>query len=806
MIYRIYIREKNILLRFLILIILFVLPSYVYPQEKYTLNGYVSDSESGESLIGATVFINEIKGGAITNPYGFYSITLDQGSYRIDFRYLGYRSITKEIQLDKNQKVDIELLSLDVELETVTISDRAENFNISSIEMSTNKLDMSKISEIPTFLGENDIIKAIQLLPGVSSVGEGASGFNVRGGSVGQNLVLLDEAPVYNSSHLLGFLSVFNPDAVKDLKLYKGGIPSRYGGRLSSILDIRMKDGNNKKKVISGGIGSIFSRFTIESPIVKNKSSFILALRRSYADILAKPFLKNSDFFDDGAALNFYDLTAKTNFEINEKNTLYISSYIGRDIFKFDARQGFNWGNSTGTFRWNHLFNDRLFSNFTAIYSNYDYQLAFGSDDRNKFEWDSKIETINFKPEFTYFINTNNEFSVGAEILGYRFEPANAIGVSDGEITDITLANKYAFEGAMYMGNEQKISSLTLSYGLRISMYSYYGPGIKYEFSKPLVAGQRSTVISETSIVGREKIQSYSNIEPRLSLNYQFNDAFSFKMSYNKMTQYIHLISNTAASSSLDVWTPSTNNIKPEIGHIYVLGLFKNFNDNNYETSIELYYKDLENQIDYVDGADLLINKYIEGDLLFGDGRAYGIELLIKKNAGKLNGWVSYSIGRSELKIDGINRFDWYPTRYDQTHNFKVTSSYEFNERVSLSGNFTFLTGTPVTFPTSKYVVQGFVIPYNALNARHQNRIPNYHRLDVAVTINGKKFKRNGNARKNDSSVVLGIYNVYNRRNPFSIYFSQGRDSVTESYVPGDVTRLSIIGSFVPSITYNFKF
>ena len=787
------------------LLLIFFLPIISFAQERHTLNGYVADSESGESLIGATVYINEIKAGTITNPYGFYSITLEEGIYNIDFRYVGYSSISKEINLNSNQKMNIELQSLDIELKNVVVSDVAEDYNISSVEMSTSKLDMSKVTEIPTFLGENDIIKAIQLLPGVSSVGEGASGFNVRGGSVGQNLVLLDEAPVYNSSHLLGFLSVFNPDAVKDLKLYKGGIPSRYGGRLSSILDIRMKDGNNKKTVFSGGIGTIFSRFTLESPIVKDKSSFILALRRSYADILAKPFLKNSNFFDDGAALNFYDITAKTNFELDEKNTLYISSYLGRDVFKFDANQGFNWGNRTGTIRWNHLFNDRLFSNFTAIYSNYDYQLAFGSDDRNKFEWDSKVETINFKPEFTYFINANNELSLGAELIKYSFEPANAIGVSDGEITDITLPMKYAFEGSFYIGNEQKISNLTLSYGIRSSIYSYNGPSYRYEFGIPLTPGSRKPLISETKILGNESIQSYSSIEPRISLNYKISNTFSVKSSYNRMTQYIHLLSNTAASSSLDVWTPSTNNIKPENADVYVFGIFKNFQNNDFESSIEIYYKDLYNQIDYIDGADLLINKYFEGDLLTGIGRAYGLEILLKKNRGKFNGWLSYSVGRSELKIDGINEYNWYPTRYDQTHNFKVTSTYKLNDRIQLSGNFLYLTGTPVTFPSSKFVIQGFAIPYNFANSRHQFRIPDYHRLDISVMINGKKFRKNGKERKNDSSLIISVYNVYNRRNPFSIYFSQGKGKVTETSVPGEVTRLSIIGSFVPSITYNFK-
>lgn len=788
------------------LYILVFLPFLSLSQDKFTLNGYITDKESGESLIGATVYINELNAGTVTNAYGFYSITLDEGTYSLDFRYIGYVSMSRSIDLNSNQKIDIELEGDDIQLENIVISDQAEDFNISSIEMSTAKLDMSKISEIPTFLGENDIIKAIQLLPGVSSVGEGASGFNVRGGSVGQNLVLLDEAPVYNSSHLLGFLSVFNPDAVKDLKLYKGGIPSRFGGRLSSILDIRMKDGNNKKTVISGGIGSIFSRFTLESPIKKDKSSFILAIRRSYADILFSPFLKNSGVFNDGSALNFYDITAKANFDLDPKNTIFVSSYIGRDVFMFDERQGFNWGNRTGTLRWNHLFNDRLFSNFTLIYSNYDYQLAFGSDDMNKFEWDSKVETYNFKPELTYFINANNELSLGAEFIRYRFEPANAVGVSEGEISDITLPLKYAFEGSFYIGNEQKFSNLTLSYGARYSLYSYYGPSFKYEFGTPLFLGDRKPLVSESEILGNERIQSYSAFEPRISLNAKISNTASIKASYNKMTQYIHLLSNTAASSSLDVWTPSTNNIKPEIGHSYVFGLFKNFRNNTFESSIEIYYKDLENQIDYIDGADLLINKYFEGDLLSGIGRAYGLEFLFKKNRGDFSGWLSYSLGRSELKIDGINNFNWYPTRYDQTHNFKVTGSYKLNARVQLSGNFVYLTGTPVTYPSSKYIIQGFVIPHIADRTRHQFRIPDYHRLDFSATINGKKFKKNGIERKNNSSLVVSIYNIYGRRNPFSVYFSQGDSNLTDNFVPGEVTRLAIIGSFVPSITYNFRF
>lgn len=792
-------KKKNLVICFLFISL------NLFSQNSFTLSGYVKSASDGESLIGATIYIEEIKNGVITNPYGFYSLTLEEGSYNIEYRYIGYNTIKKIILLNKDQKLDIELINENIELENILITSESKNENITSSQMSTFKLDIGKINEIPTFLGEVDVIKAIQLIPGVSTVGEGGSGFNVRGGSVGQNLVLLDEAPVYNSSHLLGFLSVFNPDAVKDLKLYKGGIPPRYGGRLSSILDIRMKDGNNKNKSISGGIGSIFSRLTIEAPIIKEKSSFILALRRSYADLLAKPFLKNSSFLNEGWALNFYDLTAKINFNLNEKNRIFLSSYWGRDVFKFDKRQGFNWGNKTGTIRWTHLFNDRLFSNFTTIYSNYDYQLAFGSDDRNKFEWDSKIETLNIKPEFTYFINANNEMSVGGELISYRFEPANAIGVSDGKKTDITLPKKYAFEGSIYIGNQQKINKIIFNYGLRSSFYKYFGPGTKYIFDSPLASGERKPLKSEVQIGKWKNIESYSNIEPRISMNYKINSSHAIKMSYNKMVQYIHLISNTAASSSLDVWAPSTNNIKPELGDSFVFGFFKNFSKNLFESSIELYYKKLNNQIDYIDGADILINKYIEGDVLFGKGRAYGIELLIKKKSGKLNGWVSYTVGKTELKINGINNFQWYPTRYDQTHNLKITSNIDVNKRISISGNFTLLTGTPVTFPTSKYVIQGFVIPHNSTNSRNENRIPNYHRLDVAMTIHGKKVNKKGKNRRNNNSLVISIYNLYNRKNPFSIYFSQGKKIVSETFVPGQVTRLSIIGSFVPSITYNFK-
>lgn len=773
--------------------------------ERYSISGYIKDAASGEALIGATIYVQEIRGGSITNPYGYYSISLQPGSYNIEFRYVGYESIIKQIDLQENKEVNIELEEVNKELEEVVIVAEKENTNVESVEMSVNKLDIKTIERIPALLGEVDIIKSIQLLPGVSTVGEGASGFNVRGGSVGQNLVLLDEAPVYNSSHLLGFFSVFNPDAVKDVKLYKGGIPAQYGGRISSILDIRMKEGNQKKFGAQGGVGTIFSRLTLEAPIVKNKSSFVLAGRRSYIDVLARPF---TDVLDGGAQLYFYDLTMKAHYDFSQKDQFYASGYFGRDVFKFDAQQGFSWGNSTATLRWNHLFDERLFFNLTGIYSDYDYNLSFGDNDLDKFEWKSRIRTISLKPRLTFFLNPNNAWDFGGEFNYYRFNPANAYGVSNGEIADIALDKKFALENALYLSNELNIgNSITLQYGLRANFYFYLGPGNKYDYQS-IQPGKRKVVTSVERFDDFEVIQDYYNLDPRIAFKYQLNNNSSFKASYNRIHQNIHLISNTTASNPLDVWTPSTNNIAPQRGDQYAIGYFRNFGSNNdYESSVEFYYRDTKNQIEYIDGADLLINEFLEGDLLSGIGRAYGVEFYFKKNTGKLNGWISYTLGKTELKVDGINAGEWYPTRFDQLHNLKIAGFYDLNARWTFSANFTFLSGTPTTFPTSRYNIQEYLVPYIGSNGRNNIRIPDYHRLDISATLRGKKYKKNGELRKNEDYWVFGVYNLYARRNPFSIYFSNGPDRpVPGEPIPTSATRVSIIGSLIPAISYNFKF
>jgi len=786
--------------------LIFIFPILSYSQDQVTLSGYLKDAENGETLIGATVYLQEIGNGASTNEYGFYSITIASGEYTAEFSYLGYETVVQKIKLDADQKIDLELETEKVELVEVVVTSEVEDANVSDIEMSTVKMDIKAISKIPAFLGEVDVIKSIQTLPGVSSVGEGASGFNVRGGSVGQNLVLLDEAPVYNSSHLLGFFSVFNPDAVKDIKLIKGGVPARYGGRIASILDIRMKEGNSKKFSARGGVGTIFSRLAIEAPIVKDKASFIVAGRRSYIDLLARPF---TDVLSDGAALNFWDLTLKTNYKINDKNRLYLSGYLGRDVFKFDARQGFSWGNQTVTARWNHLFSNKLFAIFTFFYSNYDYELAFGDNDLDKFDWNSKIRNLALKPEFTYYLNPNNTLTFGGEVIRYDFEPANAVGVSNGESTNISTPGKQALESSIYVDNKQKIhSKIDVQYGLRLSNFRLLGSANKYEFDTTVPAGDRQPVTNITSFGSWKTIQSYTNLEPRLSIKYQLNKSSSIKASYNRMVQNIHLISNTTASNPLDIWTPSTNNIKPELGDQVALGYFRNFGkENDYESSVELYYRNTQNQIDYIDGSDILINEFLEGELLSGSGRAYGMEFFVKKNSGKVNGYISYTLARTELKIDGINNAEWYPTRFDQTHNLKLSVFYEPTERWDFSANFSYISGTPTTFPNSRYEVQGYVIPYITDNARNNVRIPSFHRLDLAATLHGKKQKRNGKMRKNEDYWVFSFYNVYNRRNPFSIYFAQDNEIPDNANaLPTSATRVSIIGSIIPAISYNFKF
>ena len=768
-----------------------------------TVSGYIKDASNGEGLIGVSVYVKELNTGSVTNSYGFYAITAPAGVYTLIISYVGYKKQTQTVSLtDRNVQLSIELGEEGKQLQEVTVSTKREDDNVKNIEMSVNRIDVKTLQRIPALLGEVDVIRSIQLLPGVSTVGEGATGFNVRGGSIDQNLVLLDEAPVYNSSHLFGFFSIFNPDAVKDVKLIKGGIPSNYGGRIASILDVRLKEGNAKKPELNGGIGLIFSRLSYERPLFKGKGSFIVAARRSYADILAQPFLKNDL---KGAKFYFYDLTAKGNYRINDKNTVFISGYLGRDVFGSDF--GFNWGNTTLSARWNHVFSNRLFLNTTAYYSNYDYSL--NSDLKQKkpndfFRTDSRIVDYSLKADFSLFLGKST-ITFGGQSILHDFQPGTATAASAGTIRTFGLANKYALENALYVGNEQQVSpKLQLQYGLRYSLFNYIGPGEAYTFASDAASavGIQSKPLVSTQIYKRgQTITTYGNWEPRFAAKYELNDQSSLKMSYNRLAQYVHLISNTTASTPLDIWTPSTNNIKPQLADQVAGGYFRNFGHTTgreFEASVEVYYKWLQNQIDYIDGASLILNKYLEGDLLSGKGRAYGAEFFVKRNSGVVNGWISYTLARTERQVNGINNNNWYATRFDKTHTLTTVLLFDppRAKRWNFSATFTYASGTPGTFPTNRFEYEGYV-PYT-VNGRNNYRIPTYHRLDLAATLKGRA--RTG--KRKDDNWVFSVYNAYGRKNPFSVYFQPNADNqrVTEAI------KYSVFGSIIPSATYNFKF
>ena len=790
---------------FLLLLIFGSCGPALLAQERVTVRGYVRDASNGETLIGATVFAEGTTKGAVTNEYGFYSLTLEPGDYVLVVQYLGYADRRAELPLFGNLTRDFELGESGRLLEEVVVTAEEEDRNVSSVQMSVERLDMGTIEKLPSLLGEVDVLRSIQLLPGVTSVGEGAAGFNVRGGSIDQNLVILDEAPVFNSSHLFGFFSVFNPDAVKGVQLYKGGIPARYGGRLSSILDVRMKEGNAKQFEVQGGVGTIFSRLSVEAPIVKDRSSFLVAGRRSYIDVLAGPFLEDGL---SGTRLNFYDLTLKTNYRFSDRDQLFLSGYLGRDVFSPGDQAGFSWGNATATLRWNHLFSDKLFSNLTAYFSDYDYAINFGDDpNEDAFDWDASIVNYSLKPEFSYFISPNSVLRFGGQSIYYRFEPANARAVSDGETVDISVQNQWALESALFAEHEVDLAGgrLKLNYGLRLSNFRYLGGRNVYDYGEAPFTGAPRPLTGVTPTERGRTIAEWWRPEPRAALQYQLSSSSSLKASYQRTAQYIHLLSNTTASIPLDIWTPSTNNIAPQSADQVALGYFRNFADNALEASLETYYKSFDNLIDYIDGADLVLNPLVEGQILAGTGRAYGAEFQLKKPAGRFSGWVSYTLARTERLTAGINNGAWYPSRFDQLHNFNVTGFYDLSERITLSATFVYNTGTPLTLPTSGYYQLGYYIPNVDDNARNNVRIPDYHRLDLALTLDPKPEKAD---RRWRGQWVFGVYNAYARRNAFSIFGRQNDESrpLFGRPVRTEAVRLSVVGSIIPSISYNFKF
>ncbi|PWA05023.1 TonB-dependent receptor [Flavobacterium psychrotolerans] len=774
-----------------------------FSQQKFTLSGTVSDSKSNETLIGVNILIPDLKTGITTNEYGFYSITIPEGSYKIQVSYVGYQTLEKNINLDKNTKINFNLSGNEEQLQEVLITDTRKATNIRKAEMSLNKLSIATIKKMPVVLGEVDVLKSLLLLPGVTNAGEGASGFNVRGGGADQNLILLDEATIFNSSHVFGFFSVFNPDAIKDLKLYKGGIPARFGGRASSVLDIYQKDGNSNNFHVNGGIGLISSRILAEGPIVKNKGSFLIGGRSSYAHL----FLKLSEKQKDNAAY-FYDLNAKFSYKLNPNNNLYLSGYFGRDVFSLAKSFTNIYGNSTLNLRWNHLFSDKLFSNLSLIYSDYYYGLDL---DFVGFKWDSGIKNYNIKYDFKNYITDHFKLNFGVNAIYYDFNPGT-IKPSDANsgINFGQLEKKKAFEPAIYIDAEQEISKkIALTYGLRYSLFYRLGQSNVnvYENNNPITFNpelqlyEKATPIGTTFFGKNKTIANFNNLEPRAALAYQINEKQSVKASYNRMVQYLQLISNTSSPTPLDVWTPSDNFIKPQIADQVALGYFRNFNNDAYSLEVETYYKKVKNRLDYIDGANLIANNAIEQVILNGQLRSYGLELMFRKNEGRFNGWVSYTLSKSEQQTPGrtaietgINNGNWYNSVYDKLHNVAVTSSYNLNKKWSFGANFALQTGQPVTYPNGQYQYQDIIIPSYGL--RNENRLPAYHHLDISATLSPhKNEKRNWKAEW-----VFSIYNLYNRRNAASINFRQNADTGNNEAV-----RTSIFG-IVPAVSYNFKF
>ncbi|MFV0541797.1 MAG: TonB-dependent receptor [Aestuariibaculum sp.] len=773
-------------------------------QEKHSISGTIKDAGNGETLLGATVYLKDTNYGVTTNEYGFFSLTAPKGSYTLIISYVGYENITQSLTLNTDQKLNFELKELATALDEVIITaEESEQVSIKKPQMSVAKLNAQTIKEMPVVLGEADVIKSIELLPGVTKNGEGSAGFHVRGGAADQNLVLLDEAIIYNTSHFYGFFSVFNADAIKNIQLYKGDIPAKFGGRVSSVLDVRQKDGNSKQFAMSGGIGLISSRLALESPLFSDKGSFLIAGRTSYAHLFM-PLIENIE----DSKISFYDLNLKTNYQFNDKNRLYLSGYFGRDVFDFNNIIQNNYGNATGNLRWNHVFNDRLFSNLSFIYSKYDYNIIL---DFVELDWTADITNFNIKYDFGYYVNNNLTLDFGISGLTYNVNPGEIKPSSETSAVNYRkLDEKRAFETAAYISAEHQISDkLTFNYGLRLSnFYRLGGQSVaNYANNKPVVYNderdiyERSEQTGETYYKKGRSIKTFANLEPRFGLSYQLNEQSSVKASYTRSTQYLHLLSNTSSVTPLDVWTPSGRYIKPQKSNQYALGYYRNLKDNEYTVEVETYYKQIDNRIDYIDGSDLIGNNTIETEILNGEARAYGLELLLRKNKGDFTGWLAYTLSKSEQRTfggsaggPGINGGNWYNTPYDRTHDVSLTGIYKLNDKWSLSSNFVIQTGRPVTYPNGQYEYEGLSVA--TYSNRNEDRLPLYHRLDVSAI-----YKPNKRPEKRwKSEWVFGVYNLYGRKNAASISFNQDRYTGIN-----EAMKLSIFG-IIPSITYNFKF
>jgi hypothetical protein len=769
----------------------------LFSQEKFTISGYVKDKSNGEYLVGAGVFIPELSKGASTNTYGFYSLTIEKGSYQISISFLGYNPYSQKINLDKDLRINIDLDPQVITSQEVVITGERKDENTQSTKMGTIEMQIGQIKQMPALMGEVDILKTIQLLPGVQSAGEGNSGFYVRGGGPDQNLILLDEAIVYNASHLFGFFSVFNADAIKDVNLIKGGMPANYGGRLSSVLDISMKEGNNKKFQIDGGIGIISSRLTVQGPIKKDTSSFIISGRRTYIDVLMKPFINDTSPFS-GSGYYFYDLNTKINYRLSDKDRLFLSGYFGRDAFSFSDKDsdlgfGIDWGNATASLRWNHLFNNKLFLNTSAIFSNYNFTLGINQNDF-ELKLFSGMQDWNGKVDFSYYPSVRHSLKFGANYVFHIFTPSNASAKSGDVEFDLgDFVNYYAHESAVYFTDDFELTEkIKINAGLRYSMFEQIGPFNRY--IKNELNQTTDTIVYEKG----EKVALYHGPEPRLSIRYSINSKSSIKAAFTQNYQYVHLASLASTSLPADLWVPSSDRVKPQFGTQYSAGYFRNFKDNMIETSVEVYYKTMKNLIEYEEGAIIGNNVTDNPDnaFVFGTGESYGTELFIKKSTGKLTGWIGYTLSWTTREFEDINNGEAFYAKYDSRHDISTTLTYELNERWSFSTVFVYNTGNALTIPVARYIIDGYIV--NEYGKRNDFRMSSYHRLDLSVNFYGKKRKRF------QSDWNFSIYNVYNRKNPYFIYFANV-GSLEDNNLEISAKQVSLF-PILPSVTWNFKF
>ena len=753
--------------------------------QKKVLSGTVRDANTGETLIGAVITEDLAQVSTSTNSYGFYSLLLPQGDRTVSVSYVGYETQTKVLSLNESIKYDVELIPNQNKLEEVIVSGTRRSKNVKSPQMGAFKFSTEEIKNVPVLFGEKDLLKTIQLLPGVQSGGEGSANFFVRGGGGDQNLILLDEAIVYNASHLLGFFSTFNSDAVKDVQLYKGGIPSQYGGRISSVLDIAMVDGNQKEFSAEGGIGLIASRLKVSAPLSDGRGSFMISGRRTYADL----FLKlSSDQDVKQSKLYFYDLNAKLNYRIDDRNKIFVSGYFGKDDLGFSDKFGFNWGNSTATVRWNHIFNDRLFGNTSLIYSDFNYNVGVNGNSGD-FDIASKIGNFNLKQDFSFYPSNSSTIRFGVNVLNQTIRPASLSADEDANVNSILIEKRKGWDISAYFSHEWKATErLSLLYGLRLSDFMVIGPGTFYSFD-----GERD-VVGEQYFGNGTVAKHYINLEPRLSASLLLNSQSSIKLSYNRMVQNLHQLTNSTSALPTDQYVLSSLNIKPQLADQVAFGYFRNFSENTYEFSVESYYKSMDNQIDFRTGADLQANKLLEGELLFGKGRAYGLEFLLRKSRGKLSGWIGYTLSKSERKFNGINQGNWFNARQDRTHDVSLVTMYKLSDKWSFGANLIFNSGNAVTYPAGKYDLNNTTLFY--YTERNSHRAPNYHRLDLSATYEPQKSNK-----RFTSSWTFGIYNAYNRRNAYIVDFRENENNptITEAY------QIALFG-IIPSVTWNFKF